>query len=34
VPAVPGHHVEYRDGVPVLDETRMGGERASARRHR
>ncbi len=34
VPAVLGHHVEYRDGVPVLDQARTGGERASARRRR
>jgi hypothetical protein len=34
VPAVLGHHVEYRDGVPVRDETRTGGERAGARRRR
>ena len=32
VPAVPGHHVDYRDGVPVLDETRTGRERAGTRR--
>ncbi len=34
VPAVLGHHVEYRDGVPVLDEVRSSGERAGARRRR
>jgi ATP-dependent Lhr-like helicase len=34
VPAVLGHHVEYRDGVPVLSEARTGGERAGARRRR
>ena len=34
VPAVLGHHVEYRDGVPVLDSARTGTERAGARRKR
>ncbi len=34
VPAVLGHHVEYRDGVPALDEARTSGERAGARRRR
>ncbi|HEY7653642.1 MAG TPA: DEAD/DEAH box helicase [Methylomirabilota bacterium] len=34
VPAVLGHHVEYRDGVPVLDTARPVGERAGARRKR
>jgi hypothetical protein len=32
VPAVPGHHVSYRDGVPVLEETRTRGERAGGRK--
>jgi ATP-dependent Lhr-like helicase len=34
VPAVLGHHVEYRDGVPVRDEARAGEERVGARRRR
>jgi hypothetical protein len=34
VPAVPGHHVSYRDGVPVLEETRTRGERAGSRKRR
>ena len=34
VPAVPGHHVSYRDGVPVLEETRTRGERAGGRKRR
>jgi ATP-dependent Lhr-like helicase len=34
VPAVLGHHVEYRDGVPVLEETRSPRARASARKRR
>jgi ATP-dependent Lhr-like helicase len=34
VPAVPGHHVDYRDGVPMLEETRRRGGRAEARRRR
>jgi ATP-dependent Lhr-like helicase len=32
VPAVLGHHVDYRDGVPRLQEPRRSGERAAARR--
>jgi ATP-dependent Lhr-like helicase len=34
VPAVLGHHVEYRDGVPVPGAARTGRERAGARRRR
>jgi len=34
VPAVLGHHVEYRDGVPALDEARTRGERAGAQKRR
>ena len=34
VPAVPGHHVTYRDGVPVLEETRPPRGRAAARKRR
>jgi ATP-dependent Lhr-like helicase len=30
VPAVPGHHVTYRDGVPVLEETQTRPRRRSA----
>ncbi len=29
VPAVPGHHVSYRDGVPVLEETRPTPQKRS-----
>jgi ATP-dependent Lhr-like helicase len=32
VPAVLGHHVDYRDGVPVLAETRSRRARADARK--
>jgi ATP-dependent Lhr-like helicase len=34
VPAVPGHHVNYRDGVPILEETRERRGSAAARRRR
>jgi ATP-dependent Lhr-like helicase len=34
VPAVPGHHVSYRDGVPLLEETRALRDRAAARKRR
>ncbi|MEX2224142.1 MAG: DEAD/DEAH box helicase [Candidatus Rokuibacteriota bacterium] len=34
VPATPGHHVAYRDGVPVLEEPRPHRARASARKRR
>jgi len=34
VPAVPGHHVDYRDGVPVLEETSSRRPRATARKRR
>ena len=34
VPAVPGHHVNYRDGVPILDETRERRSGAAARKRR
>ena len=36
IPAVPGHDVTYRDGVPILEETRTRPRRgsAAARRHR
>jgi ATP-dependent Lhr-like helicase len=34
VPAVLGHHVDYRDGVPVVEETRSRRGRAEARRRR
>ena len=36
VPAVPGHHVNYRDGVPILEETqpRPRRGRAAARKRR
>ena len=30
VPAVPGHHVSYRDGVPVLEEVQPRTSRGSA----
>jgi ATP-dependent Lhr-like helicase len=34
VPAVPGHHVTYKDGVPVLEENRAHPTRAAARKRR
>jgi ATP-dependent Lhr-like helicase len=34
VPAVPGHHVTYRDGVPVLEDTPTRRPRATARKRR
>jgi ATP-dependent Lhr-like helicase len=34
VPAVPGHHVTYKDGVPVLEESRTHPRRAAARKRR
>ena len=34
VPAVLGHRVTYRDGVPVVEETRGRRERAGARKRR
>jgi ATP-dependent Lhr-like helicase len=34
VPAVPGHHVAYRDGVPVLEEARPHRPRATIRKRR
>ncbi|HSB41565.1 MAG TPA: DEAD/DEAH box helicase [Methylomirabilota bacterium] len=34
VPAVPGHHIHYRDGVPLLEEPRPLRDRAAARRRR
>jgi ATP-dependent Lhr-like helicase len=34
VPAVLGHHVEYRDGVPILEGTRTGRGRAGAWKRR
>jgi ATP-dependent Lhr-like helicase len=34
VPAVPGHQVAYRDGVPLPEEARARGERAGGRRGR
>jgi len=33
-PAVPGHHVTYKDGVPVLEETRERRSSAAARKRR
>jgi hypothetical protein len=30
IPAVPGHHVTYRDGVPILEETQTRPRRGSA----
>jgi ATP-dependent Lhr-like helicase len=34
VPAVLGHHVSYRDGVPTSEETRASAGRTTARRRR
>ncbi len=34
VPAVPGHHINYRDGVPILEETRPPRKSAAARKRR
>jgi ATP-dependent Lhr-like helicase len=34
VPAVPGHHVHYRDGVPLLEEPRARARRPAARKRR
>ncbi|MGH7401829.1 MAG: Lhr family helicase, partial [Candidatus Rokuibacteriota bacterium] len=34
VPATPGHHVAYRDGVPLLEETHPHRPRTAARKRR
>jgi ATP-dependent Lhr-like helicase len=34
VPAVPGHHVNYRDGLPILEEPRAHHRRPAARKRR
>jgi len=34
VPAVLGHHVEYRDGVPIPEEPRSRRVRAASRKRR
>jgi len=34
IPAVPGHHVTYKDGVPALEETRDRRRSTAARKRR